>query len=58
MVPIPIPLVLLVALILFGAGFVLEALWWISAIVLIVWVLGFVIRLSGSGGKRGHWYRW
>ncbi|MFJ6701156.1 hydrophobic protein, partial [Streptomyces sp. NPDC091283] len=41
---VPVLLVLLLALILFGAGFALKALWWIAVIVLIVWVLGFVIR--------------
>ncbi|WP_405631352.1 hydrophobic protein [Streptomyces sp. NBC_00016] len=55
---VPVLLVLLLALILFGAGFALKALWWIAVIVLIVWVLGFVIRPEASGGKRGRWYRW
>ncbi|MEV6424537.1 hydrophobic protein [Streptomyces sp. NPDC051662] len=55
---VPVLLVLLLALILFGAGFALKALWWIAVIVLIVWVLGFVIRPALHGGKRGRWYRW
>ncbi|WP_405775497.1 hydrophobic protein [Streptomyces sp. NBC_00859] len=56
---LPIILVLLVALILFGAGFALKALWWIAVIVLVVWLLGFVIRPAARGGaKRGRWYRW
>lgn len=55
---VPVLLVLLLALILFGAGFALKALWWIAVIVLVVWVLGFVIRPAASGGKRGRWYRW
>ncbi|MEU8646760.1 hydrophobic protein [Streptomyces sp. NPDC048674] len=55
---VPVLLVLLLALILFGAGFALKALWWIAVIVLIVWVLGFVIRPTARGGKRGRWYRW
>ncbi|MFF7335606.1 hydrophobic protein [Streptomyces sp. NPDC090306] len=54
---VPLLLVLLLALILFGAGFALKALWWIAVIVLIVWVLGFVIKPSGSG-RKGRWYRW
>ncbi|MFE9982737.1 hydrophobic protein, partial [Streptomyces sp. NPDC005522] len=33
---VPVLLVLLLALILFGAGFALKALWWIAVIVLIV----------------------
>ncbi|MEU6465650.1 hydrophobic protein [Streptomyces sp. NPDC046976] len=55
---VPLILVLLLALILFGAGFALQALWWIAVIVLVLWLLGFVVRPSGSGGRRGRWYRW
>lgn len=55
---VPLILVLLLALVLFGAGFALQALWWIAVIVLVAWLLGFVIRPAGSGGRRTHWYRW
>lgn len=55
---LPIILVLLLALILFGAGFALKALWWIAVIVLVVWLVGFFVRPAGHGGKRGRWYRW
>ncbi|MFE9476292.1 hydrophobic protein [Streptomyces griseofuscus] len=55
---VPLLLVLLLALILFGAGFALKALWWIAVIVLIVWLLGFVVRMADSGGRKGRWYRW
>ncbi|MDX2851048.1 hydrophobic protein [Actinacidiphila glaucinigra] len=54
---VPLLLVLLLALILFGAGFALKALWWIAIIVLVVWLLGFVFR-SAEGGGRRRWYRW
>lgn len=54
---VPLLLVLLLALLLFGAGFALKALWWIAVIVLLVWLLGFVIR-STTNGRRGRWYRW
>ncbi|MBO0916207.1 hydrophobic protein [Streptomyces laculatispora] len=54
---VPLLIVLLVVLALFGAGFALNLLWWIAAIVLAVWLLGFVMR-SGSGAGRGRWYRW
>ncbi|MFJ5560757.1 DUF5670 family protein [Streptomyces sp. NPDC093250] len=54
---VPLLLVLPLALILFGAGFALKALWWIAVVVLIVWLLGFV-RSADSGGRRGRWYRW
>ncbi|MEU3185746.1 hydrophobic protein [Streptomyces sp. NPDC006923] len=55
---VPLILVLLLALILFGAGFALKALWWIAIIVLVVWLIGFVVRPTSGGGKRGRWYRW
>jgi hypothetical protein len=55
---VPLLLVLLLALILFGAGFALKILWWIAIVVLIVWALGFVFRGASSGGSRGRWYRW
>ncbi|MYW14656.1 hydrophobic protein [Streptomyces sp. SID2955] len=50
-------LVLLPALILFGAGFALKALWWIVVVVLVPWLVGFVVRPAGCGGRRGRWYR-
>ncbi|AYG78714.1 hypothetical protein DWB77_00822 [Streptomyces hundungensis] len=52
---VPLLLVLLLALILFGAGFALKALWWIAVIVLVVWLVGFIARPK-SGNAR--WYRW
>ena len=55
---VPLLLVLLLALILFGAGFALKALWWIAVVVLVVWLLGFVMRSTTAGGGRGRWDRW
>ncbi|GHG49877.1 hypothetical protein GCM10010513_08200 [Streptomyces glebosus] len=55
---VPLLLVLLLALILFGAGFALKALWVVAVIVLAAWLLGFVLRSAGPSGKRGRWYRW
>ncbi|WP_405896141.1 MULTISPECIES: hydrophobic protein [unclassified Streptomyces] len=55
---VPLLLVLLLALILFGAGFALKALWWIAVIVLVIWLVGFLARSTGPSGKRGRWYRW
>ncbi|MEU4892428.1 hydrophobic protein [Streptomyces sp. NPDC044780] len=54
---VPLLVVLLLALLLFGAGFALKALWWIAVIVLAVWLLGFLVRPTVSG-RRGRWYRW
>ncbi|MCX4550335.1 hydrophobic protein [Streptomyces sp. NBC_01387] len=54
----PVLLVLLLALLLFGAGFALKALWWIAIVVLVVWLLGFLIHPAGGSSRRGRWYRW
>jgi hypothetical protein len=55
---VPILLVLLLALLLFGAGFALKALWWIAVAVLAIWLLGFLVRTTAPGGRRARWYRW
>ncbi|MFE5286542.1 hypothetical protein ACFRAQ_16380 [Nocardia sp. NPDC056611] len=51
-------LVLLLALVLFGAGFALKALWWVAVVVLVVWISGFVFASAGESGARKRWYRW
>lgn len=51
---IPLIVVLLLALLLFGAWFALKALWWIAVIVLAIWLLGFLLRSTGAGGRRGR----
>lgn len=48
-------LVLLLALILGGLGLALHLLWWVALVVLLIWLVGFVVRV-GEGGSR--WYRW
>ena len=50
-------IVLLLALLLGGLGFAVHVLWWIALIVLVVWLVGFLVRM-GEGGSRGRWYRW
>ncbi|MFF7948489.1 hydrophobic protein [Streptomyces griseorubiginosus] len=55
---IAILLVLLLVLILFGAGFALKILWWIALAVLVLWLLGFLMRGKTASGGRGRWYRW
>lgn len=50
--------VLLLALLLFGVGFAVKALWWVAIAVLVVWALGFVFRRAGEGGEKARWYRW
>jgi hypothetical protein len=52
-------IVLLLALLLFGFGFSLHLLWIIGAIVLAIWVIGFLVRPGpGPGATRGRWYYW
>lgn len=55
---VPILLVLLLALVLFGAGFALKILWWIALVVIVLWLLGFLVRGTSASGGRGRWYRW
>ena len=52
-------LVLLLALILAGAGFRLHLRWLLAMIVLAMWLLGLLFRSAGSAGsRRSRWYRW
>ncbi|HEY6787104.1 MAG TPA: hydrophobic protein [Trebonia sp.] len=50
-------LVLLLALILGGLGFAIHVLWWIALAVLVIWGIGFLVRV-GEGTSRRRWYRW
>jgi hypothetical protein len=45
--------VLLLAALLFGVGFAFKFLWIIAAIVLVVWLIGFIARSANAA-----WYRW
>lgn len=45
-------LVLLLALLLGGLGFFVHVLWIVAAIVLVLWLVGFLVR-----GTDGSWYR-
>jgi hypothetical protein len=54
----PLLLVLLLAVILFGVGFLVKALWWVALVVIVLWLLGFVVRGGSGTGRRGRWYRW
>ncbi|MFE5560630.1 hydrophobic protein [Streptomyces sp. NPDC056544] len=52
---VPLLLVLLLVLILVGAGFALKILWSVAIVVLALWLIGFAARPAGGGGR---WYRW
>ncbi|MFH8574759.1 DUF5670 family protein [Streptomyces zaomyceticus] len=52
---VPLLLVLLLILLLFGAGFALKILWWIAIALLVVWLIGFFARPKSGSGR---WYRW
>ncbi|HEY2939134.1 MAG TPA: hypothetical protein VGJ27_04925 [Gaiellaceae bacterium] len=47
-------LVLLLVFLLFGGGFAWSFLWFVAAVVLILWLIGFVAR----GAEGARWYRW
>jgi hypothetical protein len=47
-------LVLILAIVFGGLGFILHALWWVAAIVLVLWLVGFLAR----AGEGSRWYRW
>jgi hypothetical protein len=46
-------LLFVLILVVFGFGFTMQALWWVAAVLLIVWIVGFAMRGRGSGGRRG-----
>ena len=50
-------LVLLLAIILGGLGFAIHVLWWIALAVLVIWLIGFLVRV-GEGTARSRWYHW
>lgn len=50
---LPVLLVALLALILFGIGFTVHVLWWVALVLAVIWVIGFVARYDGR-----RWYHW
>jgi len=60
---------LLVVVILFGIGFAIHVLWWLALAALLVWVLGFFLRVGDTVARprrrnwfnrapRRSWYYW
>ncbi len=50
-------LALLVVLLVAGLGFALHVLWIVAAVLLVLWLVGFVVGRGESAGSR-HFYRW
>ncbi|MGI3200564.1 hydrophobic protein [Streptomyces sp. GLT-R25] len=46
-------LLLLLILVVFGFGFTMQTLWWVAAVLLVVWIVGLAMRGRGSGGRGG-----
>jgi membrane protein YdbS with pleckstrin-like domain len=54
-------LVALLIIILLGAfGFAMHALWWIAIAALLLWLLGFILRIGETIARprRRRWYYW
>ena len=51
-------LILLLALILGGLGFAVHVLWVVAAIVLLLWLIGWVVGAAEAGGRRRWYGRW
>jgi hypothetical protein len=51
---------LLVVLILFGLGFAIHVLWWLALAALVIWALGFFLRVGETIARprRRRWYNW
>jgi hypothetical protein len=47
-------LVLLLALLFGGLGFVSSVFWIVAGVLLVLWILGFLMR----GAEGARWYRW
>jgi hypothetical protein len=50
---VPLLIVLLLVILLFGIGFAAHLLWIIAVVLLVIWLIGFLVR-----GAEGRWYRW
>lgn len=51
---------LLIILVLGGLGFALHILWWVAIAALIIWLLGFLLRVGDTVARprRRRWYYW
>jgi len=53
-------LAMLPTFILGGLGFAIHVLWWLALAALVVWLLGFVLRIGETVARppRRRWYYW
>jgi membrane protein YdbS with pleckstrin-like domain len=53
-------LALIIVIVLGAAGFALHVLWWLAIAALIIWLLGFVLRVGETVARprRRRWYYW
>jgi hypothetical protein len=51
---------LLIVIVLGAFGFALHVLWWIAIAALIIWLLGFLLRVGETVARprRRRWYYW
>jgi hypothetical protein len=52
--------VALLIVLIFGAlGFALHVLWWLALVALVIWLLGFAVRIGETvAAPRRRWYYW
>ena len=50
-------LMLLLVLIFFGFGFATHLLWFVAAVLFVLWLFGFMMG-RGQGAGRHRFYRW
>lgn len=50
-------LVLILALLFGGLGFIAHLLWVVAVVIFVLWMIGFAVGRGASAGSRG-WYRW
>lgn len=49
--------VLILALLLGGLGFAVHVLWFVAAVIFVMWIVGFAFGRGATAGTHG-WYRW
>lgn len=50
-------LILILALLFGGLGFIAHLLWVVAVVIFVMWIIGFAVGRGASAGSRG-WYRW